>query len=297
MRLEREYKPRLLAVAVRFCPDKDEAEALVYRTIDEAIRCIETLSEPSSFFGWMCGIMSNQYGKLNRRKIDGQIVYTDKLPEDVEVDGAENVVREVDGALLRDAVEGLPEKLKETILLRYFVDMPIAQIARFLTIPVGTVNSRLHMARQALAIRLGGKLKKPIVAIIAAALFVAASAAVAVAWSTGGSEVEEVDQSQNPDIAGERDAHPYQDASPAEPSDSNSAGSRVPPPLRLGQTSPSDLDAASSNSINSTSSGETEMSKQGNTTAKALLGIAAAALVGTADAASVTNVSTATARL
>ena len=291
LRLEREYKPRLLAVAARFCPDKDEAEALVYRTIDEAIRCIETLSEPSSFFGWMCGIMSNQYGKLNRRKIDGQIVYTDKLPEDVEDDGAENVVREVDGALLRDAVEGLPEKLKETILLRYFVDMPIAQIARFLTIPVGTVNSRLHMARRALAIRLGGKLKKPIVAIIAAALFVAASAAVAVAWSTGGSEVEEADQSQNPDIAGERDARPYQDASPAEPSDSNPAGSRVPPPLRLGQTSPRDLDTASSNYINSTSSGEAEMSKQGNTTAKALLGIAAAALVGTADAASVTNVS------
>ena len=178
LRLEREYKPRLLAVAARFCPDETEAEALVYRTIDEAIRCIETLSDPNAFFGWMCGIMSNQYGKLNRRKIDGQIVYTDKMPEDVESDGAESVVQAVDATLLREAVEGLPDKLREAVVLRYFADMPILQIARFLTIPVGTVNSRLYLARMALSMRLGAKLKKPIVAMIVAALFLAASAAM-----------------------------------------------------------------------------------------------------------------------
>ena len=178
LRLEREYKPRLLAVAARFCPDETEAEALVYRTIDEAIRCIETLSDPNAFFGWMCGIMSNQYGKLNRRKIDGQIVYTDKVPEDMESGGAENVVQAVDATLLREAVEGLPDKLREAVILRYFADMPVMQIARFLTIPVGTVNSRLHLARMALSMRLGAKLKKPAVAIIAAALFLAASAAM-----------------------------------------------------------------------------------------------------------------------
>lgn len=105
LRLEREYKPRLLAVAARFCPDETEAEALVYRTIDEAIRCIETLSDPNAFFGWMCGIMSNQYGKLNRRKIDGQIVYTDQVPEDVESGGTESVVQAVDAMLLREAVQ------------------------------------------------------------------------------------------------------------------------------------------------------------------------------------------------
>ena len=188
LRLEREYKPRLLAVAARFCPDETEAEALVYRTIDEAIRCIETLSDPNAFFGWMCGIMSNQYGKLNRRKIDGQIVYTDKMPEDEESGGAESVVQAVDATLLREAVEGLPDKLREAVVLRYFADMPILQIARFLTIPVGTVNSRLHLARMALSMRLGAKLKKPAVALIAAALFLAASAAVAVGVALSGGE-------------------------------------------------------------------------------------------------------------
>ena len=182
LRLEREYKPQLLAVAARFCPDPKEAESLVYRTMDETIRCIETLSNPDSFFGWMCGIMSNQYGKLNRRKIDGNLTYTDKpLEMEDESLGANMVVQAVDGTLLRDAIEHLPPKLKEAVLLRYFAEMPITQIARFLMIPVGTVNSRLHMARQALALRLGAKLKKPAVALIAAGLMLlGATAAVVV---------------------------------------------------------------------------------------------------------------------
>ena len=136
----------------------------------------------------MCGIMSNQYGKLNRRKIDGQIVYTDQVPEDVESGGTESVVQAVDATLLREAVQGLPDKLREAVVLRYFADMPILQIARFLTIPVGTVNSRLHLARMALSMRLGAKLKKPAVALIAAALFLAASAAVAVGVALSGGE-------------------------------------------------------------------------------------------------------------
>ena len=168
--LEREYKPRLIAVASRFCSDKTEVEALVYRTMDEAVRHIETLTNPESFFGWMCGIMSNQYGKLSRRKINEQIVYPGTLPE-VADDGAANVVKAIDEGLLREAIDDLPPKLRETVLLRYFMDMPLLQIARFLTIPVGTVNSRLHMARTVLAMRLGAKLKKPAVALVAAGLF------------------------------------------------------------------------------------------------------------------------------
>ena len=180
LRLERDYKSQLLAVAARFCPDPIEAEALVCRTMDETIRRIETLADPGSFFGWMCGIMSNQYGKLNRRKIDGKISYTDQPPElEDESAGVDRIIQAVDGEILREAIEHLPPKLKEAVLLRYFVDMPLSQIARFVMIPVGTVNSRLHMARVVLAMRLGVKLKKPIVAMIAAVLLLlGATAAV-----------------------------------------------------------------------------------------------------------------------
>jgi len=160
--------------------------------MDEAIRRIETLANPDSFFGWMCGIMSNQYGKLNRRTIDGKIDYTGLPPErEDESTGVDNIVRAVDGTILHEAIEHLPPKLKEAVLLRYFADMPLTQIARFLMIPVGTVNSRLHMARMVLTMRLSAKLKKPAVALIAAGLFLAASAAATVGiLSTAGGNDE-----------------------------------------------------------------------------------------------------------
>ena len=176
--LEREYKSRLMAVAVNLCRDKTEAEALVYQAFDEAVRRIETLSHPESFYSWLCSILVNCHGMATRRKENSRISFTDNLPEPPEEDGMDNIVRTVDGAILHEAIDRLPPKLKETVVLRYFMDMPLQQIARFLMIPVGTVNSRLHVARTVLAMRLGAKLKKPAVALVAAGLFLLSSAAV-----------------------------------------------------------------------------------------------------------------------
>ena len=52
--------------------------------------------------------------------------------------------------LVRQAVNELPERLKIPILLFYMEDLPIAQIASVLKVPVGTVKSRLYQARKLL---------------------------------------------------------------------------------------------------------------------------------------------------
>ena len=149
--LEREYKARLMAVAVKLCRDESEAEALVYQAFDVAVRRIETLSHPESFYSWLCSILVNCHGMATRRMENSRVSFMDKLPEPPEEDGMDNIVRTVDGAILHEAIDRLPPKLKETVVLRYFMDMPLQQIARFLMIPVGTVNSRLHVARMALS--------------------------------------------------------------------------------------------------------------------------------------------------
>lgn len=51
---------------------------------------------------------------------------------------------------VRSAVNRLPDKLKLPVLLYYMEDLPVAQIAFVLKIPVGTVKSRLHFARKLL---------------------------------------------------------------------------------------------------------------------------------------------------
>ena len=62
-------------------------------------------------------------------------------------------------------------------MMHYFMDMPIKDVAKVLSAPTGTILWRLHYARQILAAKLGAKGSKPIVALIAIGLFLAASAA------------------------------------------------------------------------------------------------------------------------
>jgi RNA polymerase sigma-70 factor (ECF subfamily) len=53
---------------------------------------------------------------------------------------------------LQDLVQRLPERLREVVLLHYYADLPIDQVAAAIHRPVGTVKRRLHEARAALAV-------------------------------------------------------------------------------------------------------------------------------------------------
>lgn len=176
-RLESEYKAQLYAVALRLGADPAEAEALVYRTIDEAVRSIDGYTEQSAFFAWLCKILVNCHGKATRRKSHERILYMESLPEasdPSEEDGHDRVIQAVDAEILRDAIEALPEEMREAVILRYFMDVPLAKMAQILTLPIGTVKSRLHYARIILARRLGATMRKPAVALIASALVLSA---------------------------------------------------------------------------------------------------------------------------
>jgi RNA polymerase sigma-70 factor (ECF subfamily) len=54
-----------------------------------------------------------------------------------------------------DAVERLPEQLRDVVLLYYYADLPVDEVARAIRRPVGTVKRRLHEARAHLAATLG----------------------------------------------------------------------------------------------------------------------------------------------
>jgi RNA polymerase sigma-70 factor, ECF subfamily len=58
---------------------------------------------------------------------------------------------------LRDLVERLPERQRQAILLHYYADICVDEIARLLHVPAGTVKRRLHDGRVRLAAELGGK--------------------------------------------------------------------------------------------------------------------------------------------
>ena len=52
---------------------------------------------------------------------------------------------------LRDLVDRLPAPLRQAVLLHYYADLPVEEVARLVHRPVGTVKRRLHDARRLLA--------------------------------------------------------------------------------------------------------------------------------------------------
>lgn len=59
---------------------------------------------------------------------------------------------------LRDLVERLPPRQRQAILLHYYADVAVEEIARLLRVPVGTVKRRLHDGRQRLAADVRGEI-------------------------------------------------------------------------------------------------------------------------------------------
>ena len=62
----------------------------------------------------------------------------------------DQVLKKEEAALIQQAVGNLPERLKIPILLFYMEELSVSEIASVLTIPSGTVKSRLYQARKIL---------------------------------------------------------------------------------------------------------------------------------------------------
>lgn len=180
------YRARLAAAGFALSGDASGAEDLVLSTVEIAVQQIDRFRGDADFFSWLYGILANLHRNAHRRKESQTVVYTDAVPEcaaDESDDSVDRLVQEIDGRIVRTAVERLPPDQKEAIILHYFLDMPILQMARFLALPVGTVKSRLHYARLALASRL--HVRKHQVALAGAALLLVAVLGTFAAWVGG----------------------------------------------------------------------------------------------------------------
>jgi RNA polymerase sigma-70 factor (ECF subfamily) len=148
---ERALRPLLRrsgAYAASILHDRKMAEDAVQQA---ALRAWERRSQfdaSRSFSAWWFAILRNQSLDVLRQ--------AKRRPAGASLDEVAAAVPADEGVLdrraLKAAMETLPEGQREVLKLRYFADLSYAEIARVLDIPNGTVMSRLHLARQGLAV-------------------------------------------------------------------------------------------------------------------------------------------------
>jgi RNA polymerase sigma factor (sigma-70 family) len=134
--------------------DSNDAEDLVQETYLKALRSFASFQSGTNFRAWMFRILRNNFlsscSKLERRMTvemdseeDGPELAVDtKTPETI-------LLNRSNSHLVQCAIEDLPVHYRETLLLCEVEEMSYQEIAEILSIPIGTVMSRLARAREA----------------------------------------------------------------------------------------------------------------------------------------------------
>lgn len=106
---------------------------------------------------WVCVVATNMCRDYFKSKYVVQVCKQIDLQHDI-VDESQNPEIKFTQAerqkIILAAVNSLPRKMRQVIILNEFECMPLDDIARKLNVPVGTVKSRIFTARKILADRL-----------------------------------------------------------------------------------------------------------------------------------------------
>lgn len=141
------YGDRLFRSACLLCGDEAEAPDLVQETFLQAVRSANRFGGRSSVYTWLHGILLNLTRHYHRDR--KRLIYDEALARQDGAAVEEQSSRldcEVTSRALADALQRLSEPHREVLVLRFYEDMKIHEIAAHLGISTGTVKSRLHNA-------------------------------------------------------------------------------------------------------------------------------------------------------
>ena len=131
---------KLYRVAFSYSRNEEEALDLIQEAITKALKNIDKLKEKEYIKTWFYRILINeclQYIKKNKR------IITCELQEiESKVEWNDNI--SVEGIDVYKCVQSLNEKLNTVIILRFFEDMKIDEIAKITKTNENTVKSRLY---------------------------------------------------------------------------------------------------------------------------------------------------------
>jgi len=147
------YRAALMQSALKFTRNHDDADDLVQETLIKAIRYENKYEEGTNLQGWLFTIMRNtfinNYRSLARKTavIVGNVDLQRHVPSggcDVNRGEAKFLMEDVNKAMANlSPVYSVP-------FLRYFEGYKYHEIAEEMNIPVGTVKTRIHVARRIL---------------------------------------------------------------------------------------------------------------------------------------------------
>jgi RNA polymerase sigma-70 factor (ECF subfamily) len=135
--------------------NREEAEDLVQETYAKALKGFSSFQLGTNFRAWMYRILRNTFltsrtglraavaVPLDSEEVGPELAIEDETPETI-------LMKRTDSELVQNAIDALPVHHREILLLCEVEEMSYQEIADTLSVPIGTVMSRLSRARKAL---------------------------------------------------------------------------------------------------------------------------------------------------
>jgi RNA polymerase sigma-70 factor (ECF subfamily) len=163
--IARRYMSRMVNVAYQMTGDSELAQDIAQETFYRAYRSAATYKQIAKFSTWLYTIAINLCrNELRRRK--HRFYSLEEMAErdeesSVRIDIKDESARpDVDveqrelGKLIMMAIDTLPEKFRQPIVLRDVQGLSYEETGKILNIPEGTVKSRINRARQRVKVML-----------------------------------------------------------------------------------------------------------------------------------------------
>lgn len=145
----RTNKERFYLLAYSYTKNEQDALDVVQDSIHKALQSLDTLKDEQQLKSWFYKIVVRTAIDFLRKHKRMQVMEDDKLAffSPQQNDKYENTDLEV-------ALDELPTKYREVIILRYFEDLKIEDVAQVLDTNISTVKSRLYKALKLLKVQL-----------------------------------------------------------------------------------------------------------------------------------------------
>lgn len=142
-------KEKYYRVAYSYVKNTDDALDIMQESIYKAVAHIDSLQDINYINTWFYRIMVNTSIDFLRKQ-------KKVIPVDNEVLASfvSEINDEYENFDLQKAMDDLPEKYKSVVVLRYFEDLKIEEIAEILNENINTIKTRLYKALKLLRIKM-----------------------------------------------------------------------------------------------------------------------------------------------
>ena len=168
-KLMKKYQPMITHLIYRMISKKEDVEDLTQEAFIKAFNYLANFDKQYAFSTWLFKIATNNAIDYLRKKK----LYTFSIDKKIQADDSDysfeipdhgnkpdnNVIDKQLRIILDEAIESLPSKYKDVIVLRHKKEKEYEEIAKELNLPLGTVKAHIFRGRELLNKYLKDKIK------------------------------------------------------------------------------------------------------------------------------------------